>query len=166
MLQLCSYTTSLAAIILTLATNLANAQERVQSLVGTWRGSYVCAQGSTGLNLTINSQSEGNFSGYFHFFPQRKNLLAKEGCYTVSGHIDEQNYVIIEAGRWITRPEGYVTVGLDGSLEVLSKSLAGKVVAPYILGTSCKTFRLKLRSLRPDVDSLCQGADLQAQVTR
>ena len=135
----------------------ALAQSAPPVLVGTWRGSYVCLQGKTGLTLTIDSQSDENFSGYFHFYPPKSNPVAREGCFSVNGRVDGSGRVTIDAESWITRPPGYVTVNLDGKLTGAGRSMRGDVRGPDGMETRCKQFRLDRRSARPEVSGICRG---------
>ena len=140
------------------ATSNALAQTASVPLVGgTWRGSYVCLQGKTGLTLTIDSQSNDKFSGYFHFYPPTSNPVAREGCFSVNGRVDGSGRVTIDAESWITRPQGYVTVNLDGKLTGAGRSMRGDVRGPDGLETRCKQFRLDRRSARPEVSGVCRG---------
>lgn len=43
-----------AATLALLAAAPAGAQTKLTSMIGEWRGAYVCAQGQTGLTLTID----------------------------------------------------------------------------------------------------------------
>ena len=106
---------SFAAVLAMLGQSAAQAEGSAPSLTGAWSGTYVCAQGRTGLTLTIDRQSGATFSGYFHFYPPRDNPAAREGCFSVNGDVDASGNVSVKAGRWITQPDGYVTVDLGGT---------------------------------------------------
>ncbi len=136
----------------------ALAQSGEPLMVGAWQGSYVCLQGRTGLTLTIDRQTNETFSGYFHFYPLRRNPAAKEGCYSVEGRRTADNRVVITTGSWITRPPGYVMVGLDGLVTRSGKSMAGNVTSPAFVETRCQKFALRLQNPRPEVDAICRGA--------
>ena len=105
-----------AAIVMPAFAVSAQAQQTAKPLTGTWRGAYVCAQGQTGLTLTVDRLSGPDFSGFFHFYPPRRNSAAKEGCFAVKGRVEADRSVIVEAGEWMTRPPGYITVDLLGTL--------------------------------------------------
>jgi hypothetical protein len=125
----------------------ANAQSAPASLVGTWRGSYVCLQGQAG----------DRFSGYFHFYPPRDNPVAREGCFSVNGRVDAIGHVTIDAENWIARPPGYVTVNLDGALTGSGRTMRGDVRGPEGVETRCRRFSLDRKSAKPDVPGLCRG---------
>ena len=156
MLQFVTRRLALAASFV-FAASTALAQSAPPILVGTWRGSYVCLQGKTRLTLIIDSQSNDGFNGYFHFHPPKSNPVAREGCFGVSGRIDPAGRVTIDAGQWIARPEGYVTVNLDGRLAGNGRSMSGDVHGPRGVETRCQQFRVDRRSPRPDVPGLCRG---------
>ena len=139
----------------------AHAQQTARPLTGTWRGRYVCAQGPTGLTLTIDRQSGPDFSGTFHFYPPRGNPNAREGCFAVKGRVEADRSVTVEAGEWMTRPPGYITVDLHGMLGQSGLSMTGDVVTPPQLGPLCKRFELNWHGARTAIDSICRGAGLQ-----
>jgi hypothetical protein len=139
------------------ATQTAHAEEpAVSKLTGTWAGSYVCPQGETGVRVSIASQSGSQFSGTFHFFPLPSNGRAKEGCYRVRGEIGSKAEVTITAIRWISQPEGYVMVGLQGLFDAKLKTITGDVVPPADVGAVCTTFQLVQRSTDAAVDASCE----------
>lgn len=126
-------------------------------LQGAWIGSYVCSQGLTGLTLTINAQDGHDFTGYFHFYPPVSNPQAREGCFAVKGRIDSQRRVSVQATRWITQPDGYVTVDLAGALDQTGAGLAGRVVGPPPIEELCTTFTLDVRRPGPKISPLCHA---------
>jgi hypothetical protein len=159
-----------AAMGLALASPCAAQTQATSSpLTGDWYGVYVCAQGRTGLTLTIDRQTGDRFTGYFHFYPPRDNPAAKAGCFSVEGDVDAQGRVNVRAGQWITRPQGYVTVSLDGLVSGAKMSGAVTVEPPYgdpPWSASCATFRLSRLSARPSINALCQRNVAQATTER
>lgn len=158
---------SFAAVLAMLGQSAAQAEGSAPSLTGAWSGTYVCAQGRTGLTLTIDRQSGATFSGYFHFYPPRDNPAAREGCFSVNGDVDVSGNVSVKAGRWITQPDGYVTVDLGGTLQ--GDGMSGNVTieppygeAPWF--ATCRTFRLVRESERASISEVCRRNDLQARV--
>jgi len=136
----------------------AEAADTRPALTGNWQGSYICGQGVTGLTLTINKQSGATFSGTFHFFPLAKNANAKEGCFEVTGHFVSANRVFVGGSTWISRPENYVTVDLDGQVGPDGHTIKGKVKLPEHLGALCTTFELALDAGPPVTPAPCQRA--------
>ncbi len=101
---------------------------RDSRFAGDWTGTYVCAQGSTGMNLRLRPQGDGRLSGVFHFHPLASNPQAAEGCYEVSASPDGDT-ATIQAGRWLLHPPSYVTVDLDAELDE-DGTLFGQVIGP------------------------------------
>ena len=148
----------LAAIALSmLACAPALAQSKLNSMIGEWRGSYVCAQGPTGLTLTIDKEEGARFSGYFHFYPLKQNPVAREGCYRVEGQRAPDGRVAVGALDWLLQPPQYVTVDLAGRLGSTGYYMTGDVLGPPDLPTLCKRFELNWRSPKPAVAPACLG---------
>lgn len=101
---------------------------------GVWVGSYLCAQGPTGLRLTVRLVAPGRFEGRFDFFPLAENPGVPEGSFELRGD-GAGGRLVLAAGDWIRQPEGYQTVGLVGNLSDDSRSLTGEIDHP-----SCTTF--------------------------
>lgn len=155
----------LLAAALVLPLSGARGQPKGRSLIGTWSGSYMCLQGVTALTLAVDQFKGGRFSGYFHFFPPPGNPQAREGCYSVRGRL-ARSRVTVEPAEWITRPYGYVMVGLEGALDASGQSMTGNVAAPAIIGAGCAAFELRLRTAEPKIPGLCRHAELQARAGR
>ncbi len=155
--------TQLAAVLLTFSLSAPGfAQDaRYPSLIGDWQGSYHCAQGHTGLTLTINAQSGKTFSGLFHFYSLPDNRTVPEGCFTVSGTFLAPHKVVINGGTWITHPQDYVTVDLDGVVTngTSAPVIGGRVELPgeYRDMHLCSTFVVKKATSVPSVDRTCQS---------
>ncbi len=134
---------------------------RYPSLIGDWQGSYHCAQGHTGLTLTINAQSGKTFSGLFHFYSLPDNRNVPEGCFAVSGTFGASHKIAISGGAWITHPQDYVTVDLDGVLAngTSAPVIGGRVELPgkYKDMHLCTTFLVTKVTGAPTVDRTCQS---------
>ena len=151
-----------AACLLALAAMLsalpACAKPKPKSMIGEWRGSYVCAQGTTALALSIDKETGDAFSGYFHFYPPPpRSPEANDGCYSVEGHRSADGRVVITAGRWIFHPPNYLTVDLEGELAASGLSMSGDVRAPQPLSAYCHRFGLKWQDAEPKVAPICEG---------
>ncbi len=109
------------------------------ALDGTWVGSYRCAQGVTPLSLFISTDDDGTPTAYFHFGAGSGNL--PEGCFTMQGAVAKDR-VSFTAGSWRTRPPGYVTVDLNGSV-------TGQRYSGTVKGPGCGTFSVDRRDLTP-----------------
>lgn len=143
---------ALALALLVAALPPAAAGER---FAGFWAGSYVCAQGSTGLSLRLRAQGDGSVVGLFHFYPQASNPQAAEGCYEVAGTPDGQG-LELSAGRWLLRPENYVTVDLLGELDEDGTYFG------HVEGPGCGLFALR-RVARPVPPPAACGAVVSAR---
>jgi hypothetical protein len=157
-----SASTIRAALLVSVAATLwaspALPQSKPKSMVGEWRGSYVCAQGNTLLTLSIDKEIGETFSGYFHFYPPPpRNPDGGEGCYNVQGHRSADGQVVVTAMRWIFRPPNYYTVDLVGRLAAAGMSMAGDVRAPSPVGDYCRRFALKWRDAEPKLAPICKG---------
>ncbi len=149
-----------ALLVACLASTIVSAQEIKPSLTGNWRGSYVCVQGKTGLDLIIENQSEARFSGYFHFYALPENPEAKEGCFAVTGRLNSDASFVTEAGNWIDQPLGYVTVDLNGKLAGTGKNLSGTVTGPRFVNVNCQSFSLKKTGSAPKIPVICRKGEI------
>jgi hypothetical protein len=53
-----------------------------------WQGEYECAQGVTGLTLTLDIGQGGQVRGLFDFYPVAENPAVPHGCFQMSGSLD------------------------------------------------------------------------------
>lgn len=116
-----------------------------------WRGAYHCAQGTTGVTLTLLVQPGGRLQGLFEFYPVTANPAVPQGCFEMAGLIDPEHRVTLTPGPWRRQPAGYVTVGLIGQ-EIDSNRLIGTVDGP-----GCSTFAL-VRQTTPGRPLACASA--------
>jgi hypothetical protein len=105
-------------------------------VAGKWVGYYDCAQGKTGLSLTMEAQPGGVVSGTFEFFPVPENPRVPTGSYKVKGSVSGRK-VALAGAEWIQQPPGYATVGLAGDVSSDGDTYAGK-----IQNSSCGAFSL------------------------
>ena len=98
---------------------------------GIWTGHYACAQGETGLTLTVEPRSGRALRALFHFYAIRQNPRIPEGCFEMTGTFDRvRNEVSLTAGDWLLHPPGYVTVDLTGQIDAGGKHFGGSVAGP------------------------------------
>ncbi|GLS21763.1 hypothetical protein GCM10007874_47800 [Labrys miyagiensis] len=142
------------ALLLAMMVPALAADGKSVPLTGTWKGSYLCGQGLTGLTLSLDQQSGEAVLGTFHFYPLPSNPAAKEGCFAVAGHIFEDKRVFIGASTWITQPKDYITVDLEGRIAASGKAMKGDVKTPY--AGLCSVFSLIRTSPAPSADKPCQ----------
>lgn len=124
--------------------------ETVANPVGDWHGSYICAQGMTALDLSVTSSAPGQVQALFHFTATPSNPDVPEGCFSMRGSYEPTTRRMqLLPTAWLLRPDGYVTVGLDGQLDRSGGTIVGRVTQM----SSCTTFSLLRAStpmVRPD----------------
>lgn len=132
-----------------LAATSASAQNR---LAGRWQGTYYCAQGLTGVTLTIRGDDQ-NAEALFHFYPVPANPAVPVGCYTMLGHVDTASGAInleSDESHWILRPSGYVTVNFRGRFSGGRDRIVGRVEGP-----ACSTFIMRRVEEAPPAPKEC-----------
>lgn len=82
---------------------------------GTWNGTYTCAQGLTGLRLTVKTAAGDTLRATFAFSPVASNPSVPSGSYTMTGFMDPAG-IFLDGNRWITQPSGYEMVNVVTSL--------------------------------------------------
>ena len=110
------------------------------ALNGLWRGSYVCNQGPTSLQLTITSSGSGDaVQATFNFFSTPDNTVPT-GSYAMKGTFSGGT-LTLHGDHWIQQPQGYYMVGLSANVQGTNPtSLNGKVVDDR---GGCTTFSLQ-----------------------
>lgn len=112
--------------------------EDKRTVLGEWVGTYVCAQGLTGITLTIAEATPTTAKALFHFYADPANPRVPTGCYTMSGAYDpETGNLSLKGEEWINRPRGYVLVHFNGQVDAEGQMFSGRVKGP-----SCKEFEL------------------------
>jgi hypothetical protein len=107
-----------------------------ESLSGVWEGSYACAQGQTGLRLTIDDTNEADVGASFEYFPVGGNPDVATGSYTMTGSSSDGT-LALEGHEWLEQGGDYTMVGLQADVGGRSdtEALEGTVV-----GEGCSTF--------------------------
>jgi hypothetical protein len=126
-----------------------------EGVLGTWKGTYTCAQGLTGMTLTIaqsqgQSQSEaqtsnGGINAVLDFYAVPSNPSVPSGSGTLQGTYTAGNLTLTWQAFTGTPPGGYVGIDLKGSLSGSgsgsAQTLSGSVT-PLSGGNACTTFSL------------------------
>ena len=102
-----------------------------------WEGAYDCAQGRTGLSLTLDEEarSPGSIAALFNFYAVPDNPGVPTGCFEMSGLLDRQTRLLdLQAGPWLLRPFTYVAVDMWGKFNPDFTSLAGRIAGPGCTG--------------------------------
>lgn len=101
-----------------------------------WNGRYECAQGVTGLALTLDLDGGGGgrASAVFDFGAIPENPTVPSGRYLMSGRMDPTAdggaFVTLVPDRWIAQPPGYVMVGLRASIDRAGRTMRGRIDEP------------------------------------
>ncbi len=146
--KLSSLALRLGCLALFALISVAPAAKAALTRTEVWRGAYRCAQGMTGVTLTLLVQPGGRLQGLFEFYPVAANPAVSQGCFEMAGVIDPEHRVTLTAGLWRRQPAGYVTVGLTGQ-EIDANRLIGTIDGP-----GCSTFAL-VRQTTPAQPSAC-----------
>jgi hypothetical protein len=123
--------------------NIASAQT-LQMLNGTWEGTYICGQGLTKLRLSIKAKTPTNIDAVFVFSAHVSNPTVPSGSFRMKGvyqSLDSEDVpdtLELRATQWISRPRGYQTVNLQGTISPSEKRMVGNVSA----SPSCSKFDL------------------------
>ncbi len=100
-----------------------------------WTGSYVCAQGRTPLTLQIRDVDGLHVQAIFVFrHPQGSGRYHLRGDYEPA-----ERRLRLTPGAWIQRPPGFVSVGMNGTVDEAGRQYAGRMLHP-----SCESFRVQL----------------------
>lgn len=113
--------------------------ELAKLLGGDWKGSYICGQGETGLTLSMEGDDTGLLSAVFSFYPL--SGTAPSGVFKMAGVFDEELKIKLEPEKWISRPDGYYMIDLNGVVDSKNNSMVG-----WINARGCSTFKLKKNS--------------------
>lgn len=109
-----------------------------------WVGKYVCAQGMTALELTIDAGPDGNATAKFAFGPHPGNPRLPSGSYWMRGRASVlasgQLSIKLEPDRWIKHPQDYEMVGLTVMSDREQQKLGGTIDHP-----SCTVVRVDRR---------------------
>jgi hypothetical protein len=117
-----------------------NLDQLADTLSGTWKGEYRCAQGLTGLDLVIWVKDETTLLATFNFYPVSSNPGVPRGSYAMKGTY-ASSVLELKGDYWINpQPAGYRMVDLTAPLSSQRfDELAGTVVG-------CNNFELRKAS--------------------
>jgi hypothetical protein len=118
----------------------------------------VCAQGETGLTLTVEPGPGSALRALFHFYAGRQNPGVPEGCFEMAGAFDRAGMTVtLRAGKWLLRPPAYVTVDLSGRIDTGGKHFSGSVIGP-----NCTIFDLARAGGGPrHLNDACQPGEAE-----
>jgi hypothetical protein len=102
-------------------------------VTGYWRGTYGCAQGLTGINLTIRQGFGVTIEAVFHFYAVPQNPGVPTGCFRMLGQYDPATRAFVlesDERQWIVQPPNYLVVNFRGTLGADGRSMRGRVEGP------------------------------------
>ena len=123
-------TSGVLAIVEVTSTNPQPAALAAHSL---WNGRYECAQGITGLALTLDLEAGGRATAVFEFGPVPENPAIPSGRYLMAGTFfqsAEGTQLTLVPDRWIAQPPGYLMVGLEARIDAPARAMSGRVEHP------------------------------------
>lgn len=99
------------------------------ALSGLWRGTYVCGQGETALELELRGNAHGIVRGTFAFSATPGNPGVPSGAYPVLGRLTGASLVLrpVDAPEL---PENYVPVGIQATVMAGEERIAGWIEGP------------------------------------
>jgi outer membrane protein OmpA-like peptidoglycan-associated protein len=143
---------------LTLWAGGLQAEVTQDTVLGEWVGTYTCAQGLTGLTLTIAEATPTRARALFHFYADSRNPRVPSGCFTMDGAYDPASGQLRLEGRdWLLRPNGYYVVHFDGDIDARGERFSGKVRI-----RNCGTFDLTRAPSPVELPPKCLLADAPA----
>ena len=105
-----------------------------------WQGTYTCAQGVTGVNLTIDARCNGDtcaLTAIFEFGEVKENPGVPHGSYRMVGESKGLEYTL-RPDKWIERPDHYYMVGLTATKDPKAHTLNGRIDDTWCGGISLK----------------------------
>lgn len=88
---------------------------------GVYTGAYICAQGPTFLELTVDSNQAGDVKAVFRFasgeWDGGQNLTVPPGKFAMKGRFQYGGKMVLIGDYWIQQPAGYGMVNLDGVIQ-------------------------------------------------
>lgn len=141
----------LAGMLSVVVTGSAAAQG--VELTGYWRGTYLCAQGLTGVNLTIRQRSGSAVDAVFHFNAVPQNPGVPTGCFRMQGRLSANAHefsLTSDNDQWIVRPDNYLVVNFHGLLSGDGRTMRGRVEGP-----GCSDFDLQRLDEPPVAPAAC-----------
>lgn len=114
-----------------------------RTVLGEWVGTYTCAQGLTGLTLTIAEATPTRARALFHFYADPQNPRVPTGCFTMDGSYDPTEGSLRLGGKdWLLRPSGYQVVSFTGTVDSEGRRFEGLVTGARARLPGCTTFHL------------------------
>jgi hypothetical protein len=105
---------------------------------GSWSGTYVCAQGKTGLQLDINAYYDHTMTARANFGAVGGGADVPSGSFMLKGRWDDDGTFVLSPDRWIDQPDGYSMIGFSGKK---FSPMAGNYLSGDVFGApGCSQF--------------------------
>lgn len=120
----------LAVVMAACAASVGPAAAQVpdsRPVAGRWVGTYTCAQGQTGVTLTLAAEIMGQVDGLFEFYAVASNPSVPSGRYRVRGWYTADGLLGLVGTEWIQRPPDYIMVGVLARLAAGGQVLTGTI---------------------------------------
>lgn len=131
-----------------------------RTVLGSWVGTYTCAQGLTGLTLTLAEATPTRARALFHFYADPRNPRVPTGCFTMDGHYDPGSSRLRLNGQdWLLRPGGYQVVSFDGTVDAEGRRFEGTVTGKRAPLAGCTRFHLARAPSPAPTPERCVMAD-------
>jgi hypothetical protein len=93
-----------------------------------FEGTYLCAQGETGVRLTFTPGADPNvLDGIFEFYPIPSNPGVSTGRFRMRGTRTLEGLVAMRGVEWLDRPAGYEMVNVSLRPQVVDGLISGTV---------------------------------------
>ncbi len=100
-----------------------------------WRGSYVCSQGLTNLDLSITSEKNNKIQAVFSFNYNNQAI----GSFNMEGvFVPSTRKLTLKPTTWIEQPANYETVEMIGIVNSEGSEYSGEIYSELV--TDCETF--------------------------
>jgi hypothetical protein len=105
-----------------------------QQLDGIWKGSYICAQGQTAMQVRMTATPQGVAAALAFSVPN-----SRPGTFLMNGVFNPANGQLnLQFVRWGVQPPNYQPANLSGTVDLGRQIISGRVLAP-----GCSTFILR-----------------------
>ena len=104
----------------------------INGIISEYRGTYTCSQGDTNLTLQFLRPSPGSEAvAVFKFGPSSPKKSIPSGAFLLRGVADLDNGKLdLHPLSWLSKPPGYVMVGLTGNSDDGEKTFKGQILFP------------------------------------
>jgi len=116
-------------LVALLCTSAVVAAETAKTDHTKWQGTYTCAQGLTGVNLTIDERcvnKKCSVTAIFEFGAIKENPGLPHGSFRMTGESDGTHYAL-RPDAWIEQPPGWFMVGVTATRDDAHHTMDGRM---------------------------------------